>query len=102
MTLPKEWHELAQREAQETTDIEKFSNQGDYNKALNAAEYDYLQGATAYKQAVHKLLSDRQQELLADKINAVGEEEQAQYDLLIVEIALFLNKLKSLTPTSND
>lgn len=58
--------------------------------------------ATAYKQAVHKLLSDRQQELLAGKINATDEAEAMQYDLLIVEIALFLNKLKSLTPISNE
>jgi BioD-like phosphotransacetylase family protein len=82
MTLPKEWHQEA--------------------KENGYIQFDYTHGATAYKQAVEKLLSDRQQELLADKINAVGEEEQTQYDLLIVEIALFLNKLKFLTPTSND
>jgi hypothetical protein len=102
MTLPKEWQELAQREAQETTDIEKFSNQGDYNKALNAAEYDYLQGATAYKQAVEKMLKRHKSETDHD---AKAEQDANTYQRLIgisrgLEFAL--TELQTLKPTSND
>jgi hypothetical protein len=99
MTLPKEWHELAQREAQETTDIEKFSNQGDYNKALNAAEYDYLQGAKAYKQAVEKELN-RRIEMCKIKVNTEPDargsylQQASYYEQLLTELV-------SLKPTSN-
>jgi len=93
--LPNEWIDKA-------SDISNTKLNGSTNERQLGYEDGFTDGATAYKQTVEKLLSDRQKELLADKKDAVGEEEQTQYNLLIVEIAFFLKALQTLTPTSND
>ena len=102
MTLPKEWIELAQREAQETTDIEKFSNQGDYNKALNAAEYDYLQGATAYKQAVENMIDGELSKYSLANLMLTDNAGREVNKLIISCIEKIKEQLQTLKPTSND
>jgi hypothetical protein len=56
MTLPKEWQQEAENKAGDTLDNTTFEHNGDWQRALESAEYEYVNGATAYKQAVEKMI----------------------------------------------
>jgi hypothetical protein len=83
MTLPKEWHKEAKK----------------YSWAIND-QHSYLDGATAYKQAVEAELN-RRIEMCKIKVNTEPDargsylQQASYYEQLLTELV-------SLKPTSND
>jgi hypothetical protein len=89
--LPKEWHELAQRESV-ILNPSNCSNQEIYRLA-------HTDGATAHKQAVERLLKSKMKliEDMAARIE-ISPSFLVNYDLYLE----LLTELQTLTPTSND
>jgi hypothetical protein len=90
MTLPKEWQQEAER-INEPSDITSIQH---INEATSIG---YLQGATAYKQAVEKAINK----------TIVGLREIKEFKSLnipdrIDELKQILTELQTLKPTSND
>lgn len=88
MLIDKEWEKRAKEYKEDLVCLEMPED----------TENDFINGVQLYANSAERLLKDRQTELINDKPNATSSDEQAQYDLLIVELALILNKLKSIKP----
>ena len=84
--LPKEWLQEAKNKAGDTLDNTTFEHYRDLQRAIESAEYEYVNGATAYKQAVEKMLND-------ELPNSKAQEPFIKH---------LLSKLQTLKPTSND
>ena len=82
MTLPKEWQEKAYK----TTFYPKT----------------YLQGATAYKQAVEKLLKDNLAQINKDLKNVKMQGDIIGINGEKTAVEILLTELQTLNPTSND
>ena len=79
--LPKEW----QQEAENVAEIAG----------------NYLQGAKAMRDAMEKKIKDKRAEFEADYLAATDEVEKEQIVRASIEFKLFLQDLKSLTPTQD-
>jgi hypothetical protein len=100
-TLSKEWQKEAEKNAEETTPT--TGSQTAYQTAINAAQYDYLQGATAYKQAVEKMITDDLNYLRGLHFENTDKEYCKFNEELRFHIeTVFLSQLTTLKPTSND
>jgi hypothetical protein len=96
MILQKEWLDKAEKNAEETTPT--TGNQTLYSTAINAARYDYIQGATEMLNAVEALVNSKREDALKQYLTAQDEDESTHYSLIAVEFALLLNQLKSIKP----
>jgi hypothetical protein len=85
--LPNEWIDKA-------SNISNTKLKGSTNERQLGYEDGFTDGATAYKQAVEKLLSDE----AAVYKKAYGE----QYDCCLNLLNEMINKLQTLKPTSNE
>jgi len=102
MTLPKEWLQEAENKAGDTLDNTTFEHNGDYQRALESAEYEYVNGATAYKQAVEKAVNERIVHL-EDFIRTVKDMHlNGLITAAKTELLILLDTLQTLKPTSND
>jgi hypothetical protein len=97
MTLPKEWQQEADRI------IVKHGFHEPLNDlAISTVKPIALDLATAYKQAVEKLFSDRLATHKTNISNAETVNQRRAAMAAIEELNAFLTELQTLKPTSND
>jgi len=80
--LPKEWQQEAEKTTEDT--------------------YMYLQGATAYKQAVEKLLKDNLAQINKDLKTTLEREDILCLSGEKTAVEILLTELQTLKPISND
>ena len=99
MILQKEWLDRAEKNAEETTPI--TGNQTLYSTAINAARYDYIQGATEMLMAVEALVKENIEQVRKDLKET--KDKDVILGLLGEDAALTViqNELKSIKPLTD-